>query len=105
MSSKCEYWRHLTHNGAETHGCIGRRYKQGMNEIIAPFIWLTPPPCGTLVPFRLFEGFLFRYLERYFCTDDHLHLHVAFKLFHLLLLFHDPQLAKQLQVCLAMSRL
>ena len=68
-----------------------------MNEILAPFIWLTPPPCGTVVPFRLFEGFLFRYLERYFCTDDHMHIHVAFKLFHLLLLFHDPQLAKQLR--------
>ena len=69
-----------------------------MNEILAPFIWLTPPPCGTLVPYRLFEGFLFRYLERYFCTDDHLHIHVAFKLFQLLLLFHDPQLAIQLRV-------
>eukprot|EP01041_Mallomonas_annulata_P002101 gene2101-4106_t len=34
-----------------------------------------------------------QYLERYFCQDDSAFLFKAFRLFHLLLLYHDPQLA------------
>lgn len=47
--------------------------------------------------FELFEAFLFRYVERYFCLDDSGYLYKAFRLFHLLLLYHDPQLAIHLQ--------
>ena len=81
------------------HFCVthGVQYKQGMNEICAPFIWLQPPPsCGS-VSFALFEAFLFRYLERYFCLDDSSFLFKAFRLFHILLVYHDPELALFLQ--------
>ena len=69
----------------------------GMNEIIAPFIFINPPPNDTLVTYNLFEAFLFRYVERYFCVDSSHFLYKAFRLFHLLLLYHDPQLALHLQ--------
>jgi len=72
------------------------QYKQGMNEIMAPFIFLRPPPAGNGLIFDLFEAFLFRYLARYFCVDDSTYLFKAFRLFHILLLYHDPQLATHL---------
>jgi hypothetical protein len=95
----------------------GIQYKQGMNEVqnysvpsaemhhdffravwqvLAPFIYLLPPPHGSLHPYSLFEAFLFRYLERFTCLDDSAHLFKAFRLFHLLLLYFDPQLAQHL---------
>ena len=64
-----------------------------MNEIMAPFISLCPPPNGDLLTFKLFEAFLFRYLARYFCVDTSSFLFKAFRLFAILLLYHDPQLA------------
>ena len=69
----------------------------GMNEIIAPFMYINPPPNDTKVTYNLFEAFLFRYVERYFCVDSSHFLYKAFRLFHLLLLYHDPQLALHLQ--------
>ena len=72
------------------------QYKQGMNELVAPFLYLHSPPKGNALPFTLYEAFLFRYLERYFCLDDSSFLFKAFRLFHILLLYHDPQLALHL---------
>lgn len=72
------------------------QYKQGMNEILAPFFYLTSPAINSKIAFDLFEAFIFRYLERYFCFDDSSYLCRAFRLFHLLLLYHDPQLANHL---------
>jgi hypothetical protein len=74
------------------------QYKQGMNEVLAQFVYLHPPPLGSAMPYCLFEAFLYRYLERYFCLDDSSFLFKAFRLFHLLLLYHDPQLALHLLV-------
>lgn len=71
-------------------------YKQGLNEVLAPFVWLLPPPIGSRKPYIMFETFLFRYLERYFLVDDSMFLFKSFRYFHLLLLFHDPQLAEHL---------
>lgn len=73
------------------------QYKQGMNEILAPFLFVHQPPKGSLLPYRMFEAFLYRYLERYFCQDDSAFLFKAFRLFHILLMYHDPQLAWHLQ--------
>lgn len=73
-------------------------YKQGMNEILAPFIYLNPlEQSSTKRAFCMFEAFLFRYLERFFCVDDSSYLYKAFRLFHLLLIYHDPQLALHLE--------
>eukprot|EP01039_Chlorochromonas_danica_P008734 gene8733-9624_t len=74
----------------------GIQYKQGMNEVLAPFIFLNPPPKGQLITYALFRAFLFRYLERFFCVDDSAYLFKAFRMFHLLLLYFDPQLAYHL---------
>lgn len=73
------------------------QYKQGMNEVLAPFIYIQPPPKSSSLPFSLFEAFLFRYLERYFCLDESSFLFKSFRLFQILLVFHDPQLALHLQ--------
>jgi hypothetical protein len=79
-----------------------------MNEILAPFLWLCLSDKMAQqhdfqqmlnLPYRLFEAFLFRYLERHLCVDESTHTHTAFRLFHTLLLYHDPQLALTLQVC------
>lgn len=72
------------------------QYKQGMNEVVAPFLFILPPPKELFLPFALFEAFLFRYLERYFCLDDSSYLFKSFRLFHILLAYHDPQLALHL---------
>jgi hypothetical protein len=75
------------------------QYKQGMNEVLAPFVYLFPPPVkGNAMPYYLFESFLYRYLERYFCLDDQSFLFKAFRLFHLLLVYYDPQLGLHLLV-------
>lgn len=65
-------------------------------QVVAPFIYLIPPPNGSILPFSLFEAFLFRYLERYFCLDESSYLFKAFRFFHILLAHHDPQLALHL---------
>jgi len=51
---------------------------------------------STHLPYSLFEAFLFRYLERFMCVDDSYHLFKAFRMFHLLLMYYDPQLALHL---------
>lgn len=68
-----------------------------MNEVLAPFIYLSPPPDDhPSIAFNLFEAFIARYLERYFYLDDSSFLFKAFRLFHQLLVYHDPQLALHL---------
>lgn len=60
-------------------------------------MFIHPPPKGSAVPYVLFEAFLFRYLERHLCLDDSSFLFKAFRLFHVLLLYFDPQLALHLK--------
>ena len=64
---------------------------------MAPFLYICPPPNGTVRPYALFEAFLFRYLERHLCCDDSSYLFKAFRLFHVLLLYIDPELAVHLK--------
>eukprot|EP01038_Epipyxis_sp_PR26KG_P005709 gene5709-7880_t len=74
-------------------------YKQGMNEVLAPFMYLNPPTSDGNISqlcFDLFKTFITRYLYRYFCKDDSSYLFKAFRLFHLLLLYFDPILALHL---------
>lgn len=77
------------------------QYKQGMNEIAAPFLFLNPPSNkrGLHSSYLMFEAFLFRYAERYFCQDDSSFLFKSFRLFHLLLVYHDPQVGLHLSDC------
>jgi hypothetical protein len=80
--------------------CVRHRllYKQGMNEVVAPFIALCPPPKGNAMAYALFEAFLYRYLQRFLCVDESAFLFRAFRLFHVLCLYHEPTLAHHLQV-------
>jgi hypothetical protein len=89
------------------------QYKQGMNEVLAPFIALLPSDATALASsssslpdaqyskdyyliYSLYNAFMVRYLERFFCLDDSSFLYKSFRCFHLLLLYHDPQLANHL---------
>lgn len=49
-------------------------YKQGMNEIAAPFLYLNPPPKGEALSYTLFEAFILRYVENFFCKDESIYL-------------------------------
>lgn len=94
---KTAAWRACLTNIMQTFCIVHKiQYKQGMNEIAAPFLYLHSPPHGNALTYLLFEAFLFRYLQRYFCQDDSAFLFKAFRLFHILLLFIDPQLADHL---------
>jgi hypothetical protein len=64
---------------------------------LAPFVFINKPPTGgTLLTYALFEAFVFRFLERYYCLDETHFLFKSFRMFHLLLLYFDPQLALHL---------
>jgi hypothetical protein len=73
------------------------QYKQGMNEIAAPFLYLNPPPASAKLTYDMYASFLFRYLERYFCLDESSFLFKAFRLFGILLKYHDPTLGNHLE--------
>lgn len=75
----------------------GVQYKQGMNEILAPFLHLVSPLVETAVTFKLFDAFLFRYSERFVFQDDDEYLFKSFRMFQILLTYHDPQLAIHLE--------
>lgn len=74
-------------------------YKQGLNEVVAPFVWLLPPKgkANRKLASELFEAFTIRFIERFYCTDSSFFLMKSFRLFHLLLTYHDPQLALYLK--------
>lgn len=59
-------------------------------------MYICPEEDKRSVAYELFRGFLFRYLERFFCLDESSFLFKAFRLFHLLLEYFDPQLANYL---------
>lgn len=93
--------------GSNTRKCVANilkafcnkysiQYKQGMNEVLAPFVYLCSSTISSHnlgLPFLLFETFVFKFLKRYFCLDDSSFLYKAFRLFHVLLMYHDPELA------------
>ncbi len=82
-------------------------YKQGLNEVLAPFIHLLPPLTKAQTPqevtlkselsSRLFNMLVLRYMERFYCVDSPFFMFQAFRMFHILLVFHDPQLAQFLE--------
>ena len=95
---RSDRWRKATQHVLQHFCCTHRLlYKQGMNEVLAPFIYLVPPPKGTKFSYALFEAFLFRYLERFLCVDDSQFLFRAFRLFHVLCVYHEPTLALHLK--------
>mmetsp|Transcript_20050 Transcript_20050/g.26480 ORF Transcript_20050/g.26480 Transcript_20050/m.26480 type:complete len:951 (+) Transcript_20050:90-2942(+) len=81
-----------------TRFCVQREtsYKQGLNELLAPFYLLKQPPLPEELVYKLFEAFVKRYVEVFLLDDDFRCLQRAFGLFDLLLHFHDPSLARHL---------
>ncbi len=65
-------------------------YKQGMNYILAPFFLVSLPHSEAV--YQCFESFLDRYLHAIFTDDDFGALQCIFRLFRVLLLYHDPEL-------------
>ncbi|GMH90230.1 hypothetical protein TL16_g11705 [Triparma laevis f. inornata] len=103
-----------------THFCHSNdlKYKQGLNELLAPFLTLDytspsdsefQPPYSTeegeseknvfneLVGYGCFEEFLKKFLPTNVYADDGFAaLQCCFRIFRLLLLYHDPNLCKLL---------
>ena len=73
------------------------RYKQGMNEILAPFVLLRQPaPLPEHTLYEMLASFVKRYLTHMFSDDEFQSLQAAFRLFRLVLLYHDPELTGHL---------
>jgi len=73
----------------------GVRYKQGLNEVLAPFIYLQTT-VGEASPdddqvYLCFRSFLRRYVP-FFDSEDFIPLQCAFVFFRRLLLYHHPDL-------------
>lgn len=71
------------------------RYKQGLNEVLAPFLHLQTEPPGAAPSddevFAMFSTFLRRF-SPFFDSDDFVPLQCAFVFFKRLLLYHHPNL-------------
>ncbi|KAG6611446.1 tbc1 domain family member related [Phytophthora cinnamomi] len=83
------------------------RYKQGLNEVLAPFLLLSEPPAGGAegAPEPLAEGEVFqcfyamidRFLPHVFADTEFRSLQCSFQLYKLLMLYHDPELCHFLE--------
>eukprot|EP00752_Nemacystus_decipiens_P003108 g2879.t1 len=83
--------RVLTHH-CKTHG-LG--YKQGMHEVLAPFVALSDPELPTSDISLCYSAFIKRFLPYAFNKDEEfLSLQICFRLFRLLLLYHHPRLCR-----------
>ncbi|TYZ64645.1 hypothetical protein PybrP1_000412 [[Pythium] brassicae (nom. inval.)] len=77
--------------------CRGVRYKQGMNEVLAPFLILErDPPLPEGVVFQCFYALIDRFLPHVFVDREFKSLQCSFQLYRLLLLYHDPALCHYL---------
>ncbi|TDH68289.1 hypothetical protein CCR75_003246 [Bremia lactucae] len=89
-----------------TYYCKSRsiRYKQGMNEVLAPFLLLTekrpeskgstPLPEGVI--FQCFHALIDRFLPHVFIDQEFRSLQCSLHLYRLLMLYHDPELCHYL---------
>jgi hypothetical protein len=67
------------------------KYKQGMNEIVGPFILLKSKISISLSRiFNLFTCFLEKYLTNYYHEDEFFSLQSSLSLLNLLLKYHNP---------------
>jgi hypothetical protein len=67
------------------------KYKQGMNEIVGPFILLKAKvPVSLSKIFNMFSCFLEKFLTNYYIEDEFYSLQSSLGLLNLLLKYHDP---------------
>lgn len=77
--------------------CRSVRYKQGMNEVLAPFLLLeSDPPLPESAVFQLFYAMIDKFLPHVFADREFKSLQCSFQLYRLLLLYHDPELSHYL---------
>eukprot|EP00921_Rhytidocystis_pertsovi_P020481 GHVQ01032678.1.p1 GENE.GHVQ01032678.1~~GHVQ01032678.1.p1 ORF type:complete len:1152 (+),score=133.43 GHVQ01032678.1:261-3716(+) len=70
------------------------KYKQGLNEVLAPFLFLRDPQgFGIVDVYNCFHAFMTRYLPFMFQDEEFISLQYTFHLFNHLMLYHDPTLA------------
>ncbi|KAK1941901.1 ABC transporter G family member 31 [Phytophthora citrophthora] len=84
--------------------CRSIRYKQGMNEVLAPFLLLTERregseervPLAEGVVFQCFYALIDKFLPHVFVDKEFRSLQCSFQLYRLLMLYHDPELCQYL---------
>ncbi|ETO99702.1 hypothetical protein F441_22882 [Phytophthora nicotianae CJ01A1] len=84
--------------------CRSIQYKQGMNEVLAPFLLLTEQrdgaqkrvPLAEGVVFQCFYALIDRFLPHVFVDKEFRSLQCSFQLYRLLMLYHDPELCHYL---------
>ncbi|OWZ15845.1 hypothetical protein PHMEG_00010450 [Phytophthora megakarya] len=84
--------------------CRSVTYKQGMNEVLAPFLLLTeqrdgcedPVPLAEGVVFQCFYALIDKFLPHVFVDKEFKSLQCSFQLYKLLMLYHDPELCHYL---------
>lgn len=77
--------------------CRNIRYKQGMNEVLAPFLILErAPPLPEGVVFQCFYALIDKFLPHVFVDREFKSLQCSFQLYRLLMLYHDPMLCHYL---------
>ncbi|KAI9905881.1 hypothetical protein PsorP6_014052 [Peronosclerospora sorghi] len=85
--------------------CRTIQYKQGMNEVLAPFLLLTEARAGSNGRVALSEGVVYqcfaalidKFLPHVFPDKEFRSLQCSFQLYRLLLLYHDPSLCHYLE--------
>eukprot|EP01071_Lankesteria_metandrocarpae_P007543 Lankesteria_metandrocarpae@DN4709_c0_g1_i2.p1 len=68
------------------------KYKQGLNEVIAPILFLKSEEFSIAEVYNCFYAFVNRYLPM-FVDDEFTSLQCSFHLFRHLLIYHDPSLS------------
>lgn len=84
--------------------CRSIQYKQGMNEVLAPFLLLTEQregseervPLAEGVVFQCFYALIDKFLPHVFVDREFRSLQCSFQLYRLLMLYHDPELCHYL---------
>jgi hypothetical protein len=83
-----------------TYFCYQRqmRYRQGLNEVLAPLVALRDPPLPDSQLLLMLDMLSSKFLSNAFFDDEEFTgLQASFRLFQLLLMFHDATLAEHLQ--------
>ena len=96
--SFCEYAEYLL-----TFYCKEKKikYKQGLNEIVGPFILLKEKINISFSRiYNLFSNFIEKFLTNFFLDDEFFSLQSNFSLINLLLLYHEPEIQNYLDICL-----
>jgi hypothetical protein len=77
----------------------GCNYRQGLNEVLAPFLWIVPTSAELSLRFEIFYAFVDRFLSNIFLQDEFTALQCSHVLFKTLLRHHDILLYEHFVEC------